>query len=565
MNTHTQERLQALLAQVYPAEQVGGLLHNIIALVNHYKSMMEQGETHQLSEKDVVLITYGDQVQREGEFPLQTLKRFLDEHTDGLITSVHILPFYPYSSDDGFSVIDYYEVNPDWGTWETIAELAKAYRLMFDGVINHISQESEWFKQFLAGDPRYANYFIEDDPAKDYSKVVRPRVLPLLHDYEDATGQTRHVWTTFSRDQVDLNYRNPQVLLQIIDLLLFYAINGAKLIRLDAIGFMWKENDSTCIHLPQTHNLIKVMRAVMAEAMPDLIFITETNVPHVENISYFGNGHDEAQMVYNFTLPPLLAYSLLNGTSEKFTAWAQSLEFPSNEVCFFNFTASHDGVGLRPVSGILNEAEIDILLSAAKANGGRVSYKTDADGGQSPYEINCNYLSLLCGAEKDTEQGVARMTLAQAVMLAFPGLPAIYFHSLVGSQNDLAGMERSGQNRRINREKLDYQQLEEELKTDPVRQAVWSAVQHLLRVRQQSAAFHPFGTFRFHDLSSSLITIQRFSPDQQEEVWLLFNLTAGRQEVHLPSGSYADLLYEEEAGTKQYLRAYEYRWLRKKV
>ena len=436
---------------------------------------------------------------------------------------------------------------------------------MFDGVINHISQESDWFKAFLAGDPRYAAYFIEDDPNKDYSQVVRPRVLPLLHDYVDANGKTRYVWTTFSRDQVDLNYRNPQVLLQIIDLLLFYATKGAQLIRLDAIGFMWKEDNSTCIHLPQTHDLIKVMRAVMVEAVPDLIFITETNVPHLENISYFGNGYDEAQMVYNFTLPPLLAYSLLNGTSEKFTAWAQSLELPSKEVCFFNFTASHDGVGLRPVSGILDEAEIDVLLTAAKANGGKVSYKTDADGGQSPYEINCNYLSLLCGAEKEVDQGSARMILAQAVMLAFPGLPAIYFHSLVGSQNDIAGMESSGQNRRINREKLDYDQLVNELETEPVRKAVWSAMQHLLRVRQQSTAFHPFGTFRFHDLSPSLISIQRFSPDQQEEVWLLFNLTTGHQEVHLPSGSYTDLLHEETAAAKQYLRAYEYRWLRKKV
>ncbi|MEL6660615.1 MAG: alpha-amylase family glycosyl hydrolase, partial [Bacteroidota bacterium] len=340
MNTDTQQHIQALLAQVYPAEQVDGILQNIIALVNHYQSMMQRDGVHQLSEKDVVLITYGDQVWKEGEYPLATLKRFMDEQAAGLINAVHILPFYPYSSDDGFSVIDYYEVNPEWGSWETIADLASGYHLMFDGVINHISQESEWFKQFLAGDPRYDTYFIEDDPNKDYSKVVRPRVLPLLHDYEDANGQTRYVWTTFSRDQVDLNYRNPQVLLQVIDLLLFYAMNGASLIRLDAIGFMWKEDDSTCIHLPQTHNLIKVMRAAMAEAVPDLIFITETNVPHLENISYFGNGYDEAQMVYNFTLPPLLAYSLLNGTSEKFTAWAQSLELPSNEVCFFNFTAS---------------------------------------------------------------------------------------------------------------------------------------------------------------------------------------------------------------------------------
>lgn len=557
-------RIQSLLSQVYPEAEVVFLLDQIPTVVDRYRSMIQLTE-HSMSEKDVVLITYGDQVQREGEFPLRTLQRFLDEQTEGLINSVHILPFYPYSSDDGFSVVDYYAVHPEWGTWDTIGDLATTYRLMFDGVINHISQESDWFKGFLARDPQYVDYFIEDDPNKDYSQVVRPRVLPLLHDYTDVNGQTRYVWTTFSRDQVDLNYRNPKVFLQVLDLLLFYASKGAKLVRLDAIGFMWKEDDSTCIHLPQTHKLIKAMRAVLAELVPDLIFITETNVPHLENISYFGNGYDEAQMVYNFTLPPLLAYSLLYGSGEKFTAWAQSLELPSEEVCFFNFTASHDGVGLRPVSGILNQEEIGILLQSAEANGGRVSYKTDADGGQSPYEINCNYLSLLCGSEQDLELGVARMVLSQAVMLGFPGLPAVYFHSLVGSRNDIEGMERSGQNRRINREKLNYDQLLAALTEDQVRHEIWPALKRLLTVRQHSTAFHPFGPFQFHDLSPSLIVIQRFSPDRQEEVWLLFNLTPSTQEVHLPEGIYTDLIDDTEMSTKQYVRAYEYRWLRKKV
>ncbi len=564
MEKQSLHRIQSLLEQVYPEGEVTSLLEQIPVLVDRYRSIIQVTE-HSMSEKDVVLITYGDQVRREGEFPLRTLQRFLDEQTEGLINSVHILPFYPYSSDDGFSVIDYYAVHPDWGTWDTIGEMASSYRLMFDGVINHISQESDWFKAFLARDPEYVDYFIEDDPNKDYSQVVRPRVLPLLHDYTDVNGQTRYVWTTFSRDQVDLNYRNPKVFLQVLDLLLFYAAKGAKLVRLDAIGFMWKEDNSTCIHLPQTHNLIKAMRAVLAELVPDLIFITETNVPHIENISYFGNGYDEAQMVYNFTLPPLLAYSLLYGSGEKFTAWARSLELPSEEVCFFNFTASHDGVGLRPVTGILDQEEVGLLLKSAEANGGRVSYKTDADGGQSPYEINCNYLSLLCGSEQDMELGVARMILAQAVMLGFPGLPAIYFHSLVGSRNDIEGMQRSGHNRRINREKLDYDQLVAELEEDNVRHEVWPALKRLLKVRQHSAAFHPFGPFQFHDLSPSLIAIQRFSPDRGEEVWLLFNLTPATQEVHLPEGIYTDLIDDAEMSTKQYVRGYKYRWLRKKV
>lgn len=560
MATELHQQLRELLQSVYAEEHVEMLLLEIPKLLEQYRPTINKTK-HELSEQDVVLITYGDQIQEPSTYPLLTLGRFLDEQTEGLINSVHILPFYPYSSDDGFSVIDYYQVHPDWGNWGIIQDMANAYRLMFDGVINHISQESEWFKGFLAGDDRYKDYFIEDDPTKDYSQVVRPRVLPLLHDYEDAQGQTRYVWTTFSRDQVDLNYRTPKVLLQILDLLLFYAAKGAKLIRLDAIGFMWKEDNSSCIHLPQAHRLIKVMRAVLAELAPDLIFITETNVPHLENISYFGNGYDEAQMVYNFTLPPLLAYSLLCGSAEKFTRWAQSLELPSEEVCFFNFTASHDGVGLRPVSGILEKEEIELLLESAEANGGRISYKTDTDGGKSPYEINCNYLSLLYGSSQDEQGGVARMILAQAVMFGFPGLPAIYFHSLVGSRNDIEGMLSSGHNRRINREKLDYAQLTDELVNDQVRSKIWNAIKELLRARRRSKAFQPFGAFQFHDLSPSLISIQRFSSDKEEEVWLLFNISPNTQEVHLPEGDYIDLLGNRPAEAKQYLRGYEFRWL----
>lgn len=556
------QRIRPWLATAYDASQTEQLLVDIDTLLNRYAALRER-PTRQLSECDALLITYGDQVQSTDEPPLATLKRFLDEEGEGLINSVHILPFYPYSSDDGFSVIDYYQVHPEWGDWPHIKKLGEGYKLMFDGVINHISQESAWFKDFLARKEPYTRYFTEDDPAKDYSQVVRPRTLPLLHDYVDADGETRYVWTTFSRDQVDLNYREPAVLLQILDLLLFYASQGARLVRLDAIGFMWKEDDSSCIHLPQTHNLIKVMRAVVGELASDLIFITETNVPHEENISYFGNGHDEAQMVYNFTLPPLLAFSLLQGNAAKFNAWARSLVLPSQEVCFFNFTASHDGVGLRPVTGILNEEEVEVLTSAAEVNGGRISYRTTSDGGQSPYEINCNYLSLLKGEGAEPDKGCKRMILSQAVMLAFPGMPAIYFHSLVGSQNDLKGMATSGINRRINREKLQLQPLQQALRNDSVRSTIFSAFKSLLRVRNACAAFHPLGRFSFPDYGDGIIAIERSSIDGDEKVLCLFNV---EEEPHriINTTAYTDLLTGADVDDMYTIESLGYRWLRVK-
>lgn len=548
------------LRSAYPEDTIPEILAGIAHLQQKYAG--QKAPSFQLSEKDVLLITYGDQLSRPGERPLQSLRKFMQEVVKGSINSVHILPFYPYSSDDGFSVIDYYQVNPELGLWEDIAALRESFHLMFDAVINHISQESDWFKGFLAGEEKYANYFIEDDPQKDFSKVVRPRVHPLLHDFVDTQGRSRYLWTTFSRDQVDLNFKNPKVLLHILDLLLFYVSHGAQLIRLDAIGFMWKEDDSTCMHLPQTHHLIKLMRSVVAEVFPDTIFITETNVPHQENISYFGNGYDEAQLVYNFTLPPLLAYSILTGNAEKFNAWAASLELPSKEVCFFNFTASHDGIGVRPVQGILSDTELQVLVDAATANQGLVSYKTNSDGSQSPYEINCNYFSLLKGVTGKEAMAIKRMIASQAILLAFPGVPAIYFHSLVGSQNDVAGVAQTGIKRSINREKLDYEQLLDELQqAGTARNIIFQQIQELLRVRNGHPCFHPFSDFSIPDFGKSFIAIERVAPSQDRKLLLLFNISAQKQSCQLPSGPYQDLLQGRLVEGTLELEPYEFAWL----
>jgi len=356
--SHTiSERLNAL----YTKEDAKKAYEGVKELVKKYKKRVKSTEYH-LSEKDTILITYGDQVQCINESPLETLKNFLDIHLKGVINSVHILPFYPYSSDDGFSVINYSEVDPKLGSWREIEEISTHYRLMVDGVINHVSQYSDWFKAYLAHDEEYKNFFLDVDPTIDLSAVIRPRATPLLSEFLDKDEKIHNIWTTFSRDQVDLNYSNYKVLLAVLDALFYYVEKGSTLIRMDAIAFIWKEIGTECVHLPQTHELIQLMREVLHEVAPEVIIITETNVPHNENISYFGSGEDEAQMVYNFALPPLLVHSVLHEDTQKLTIWAKTLTLPSDKVCFFNFTASHDVCGLRPVSGILSEEEIDALV-----------------------------------------------------------------------------------------------------------------------------------------------------------------------------------------------------------
>ena len=481
-----------------------------------------------LTQRDALLITYGDQVREDGVPPLQTLGEFLDEHAAGAVSGVHILPFYPSTSDDGFSVVDYRAVDPDLGTWDEVCGLSHRFDLMFDGVFNHVSAHSAWFEAFLRDDTPYRDWFIAIEGDPDLSQVVRPRALPLLTTFQTAAGPKR-VWTTFSADQVDVNAHDPDVLLALIDVLLFYVSRGARFIRLDAIAYLWKEIGTPCIHLPQTHRAIQLMRAVLDEVAPDVLLITETNVPHRDNVSYFGDGSNEAQLVYNFALPPLVLHTLATGDSTALTRWAATLDPPSGGVTFFNFLASHDGIGVNPVRGILSQPEIDSLVARAPAHGGYVSYKQNPDGSRSPYELNVSYFDALSdpAADEPEETQIRRFLVAHAIMLAMPGMPGIYFHSMFGSRGDRAGAEASGIPRRINRQKFGRSELERELADPSSRRArVLFELGALLRQRQASAAFHPAGRTEVLTTDPRVFAIRRTSPDGTETALCLHNASA---------------------------------------
>ena len=562
--THTiKERLEA----IYSQEDASEALILLKALIQKYKTKISSKEYH-LSEKDTILITYGDQLQRPGEAPLKVLNNFLDEYLKGIINSVHILPFYPYSSDDGFSVINYTEVDPKMGSWKEVEEISDEYRLMVDGVINHISQYSDWFKAYLAKDPEYANFFVDLDPITDLSQVVRPRATPLLSEFTDIEGKIHNIWTTFSRDQVDLNYANYKVLVAVIDVLFCYIEKGATLIRLDAIAFIWKEIGTSSVHLPQTHELIQLMREVLHEVAPEVIIITETNVPHQENISYFGSGEDEAQMVYNFALPPLLAHSVLNSDTDALTKWAQTLSLPTDKVCFFNFTASHDGCGMRPASGLLCEEEIENLVQNTIEHGGLVSYR-DTPEGKKPYELNCSYIDILSHPKDDKMLRIKRMLLTQAVTLAMPGVPGIYFHSLVGSKSYHEGVKLSGINRTVNREKFNYDRLVETLSDDnSIEKIIFTAYRRLISIRINEKSFNPFGSFEFLSVHKSVFAIVQGSLDEREYILALHNFSNQMISFSLPQSidaALCDLLSAQKISKENRvvsMQAYQVMWLK---
>ncbi len=517
---------------------------------------------HRLTERDSMLITYADQVQEPGVAPLEKFAQFAEEHLQELVSSVHLLPFFPWSSDDGFAVGDYCEVEPSYGTWTDITRLSKSYKLMFDLVLNHMSAESQWFRAFLANDERYREFFLTADEGADISQVIRPRTSPLLTKFHGAAG-AKNVWTTFSADQVDLNFRNPEVLLAILKVLLLYVNKGAHYIRLDAIAFLWKEAGTGCLHLPQTHRVVQLMRAVLDEVAPHVLLITETNVPHVDNVSYFGDGTNEAQMVYNFALPPLVLHSFISENALKLTRWAQSLALPSEHVTFFNFLASHDGIGVNPARGILSDGEIAALIGRTVEHGGLVSFKSLPDGSEIPYELNINYLDALSNpmAGEPVELAARKFLTSQAIMLSLQGVPGIYFHSLFGSRGDVEGARTSGSKRRINREKLDYRQIKAELEDlKSLRHAVFSEYSRMLEMRREHPAFAPTSPQRILELDSRLFVVLRHTRDGGERMVCLHNIS--QEEVRLASlggehGELRTLLQKVPA-----LRPYEFVWQR---
>lgn len=567
-------RLRAHLDRLYPTAQAADVTPRLVALCETFTVDHPDlaADRRLFDETDVVLITYADQVQEPGVPPLRTLRSFLTAHLRGVVTGVHLLPFYPSTSDDGFAVVDYLQVDPAVGTWHDVRALSTEVRLMVDAVVNHVSAESPWFTRWRAGDD-FDGWFLDIDPGTDLSTVTRPRPQPLLTPFETVHG-TRHVWTTFSADQVDLHYGNPEVLLTVTEVLLAYVANGARVIRLDAVAYLWKQLGTRCIHLPQTHEVIRLWRTVLDAVAPGTLLITETNVPHAENVSYLGDGGDEAHLVYQFPLAPLVLSAFHLADTTTLQDWATGLSTPSDTTAFFNFLGSHDGVGVRPAEGLLTPAEIDQLCRLATAHGGGVSYKADPDGGMSPYELNTVYFDALTEADsvEPLLVQVDRFLSAQSILLALAGVPGIYVQALLGSRNWQAGVAQTGRLRTINRRKFDRATLEAEL-ADPttLRHQVFTRLRDRIRIRIGERAFHPTGPQRVLPSAPGVFAVERVAPDGSSRVLCLHSVT-GRPQTHTvedAEGSYTDLVggrcYQAGPGGRMAvdLPAYAVRWLRR--
>ena len=488
------------------------------------------------SQRDALVITYGNSIIDGAFKPLDLLHDFLLRYLKGAINSVHILPFFPYTSDDGFAVSDFRAVNPQLGDWPDINRIAGDFTLMSDLVLNHVSSQGNWFNAYRQGQAPYAKFFFEASPDDDLSMVVRPRTTPLLQEVETSNG-TRHVWCTFSHDQIDLDFRNPEVLLEFLRIIRLHVDNGVQIIRLDAVAFLWKVVGSPSIHLPQTHAVIRLMRLLCDYAAEKIILLTETNVPKAENLSYFGKG-DEAHAIYNFPLPPLILHAMMSGSATYLHKWQRTMPPAPMGCAYLNFTASHDGIGMRPAEGVLPEVEKEKVIDTVRDLGGLVSMRALPDGGQSPYELNITFFEAMGGTFKGKDSHhFDRFICSQTIVMSLEGIPAFYIHSLLATPNDHAQVDHRGMNRAINRHRWDYPALQALLADPQTDQArALRALTGRLKLRGAQMAFHPNATqFTVSLEDPRVFGVWRQSLDRRQSIFTLHNVSD--QAVTVPTTS----------------------------
>lgn len=528
-------RLRDLLMRLYKHRDPEELAHAVTAAFwpeGHKPRGRARKPLNTLwSQKDALLITYGDSLMDGVYKPLDLLRDFLDQNLKGVVNGVHILPFFPFTSDDGFAVTDYTKVNPTLGDWPDISRIGEDWHLMSDLVLNHVSSQGTWFNAYRQGQKPYDEFFFEASPDDDLSMVVRPRITPLLQEIETANG-LKHVWCTFSHDQVDLNFKNPEVLLEIIRIIRLHVDMGVKIIRLDAVAFVWKEPGTPSIHLPQTHAIVQLLRVLADFAQEPVVLLTETNVPKAENLSYFGQ-LNEAHWIYNFPLPPLILHAMLSGDAHYLSNWMRAMPPAPQGCAYLNFTASHDGIGMRPAEGLLPDEEIAKMISTVMDSGGRASMRALPDGGTAVYELNATFFSATARTYKgDTDHHLARFIASQTIVMSLEGVPAFYIHAMLATENDLDGVTRRQMNRAINRHRWDYPELRALLK-DPAspQSQVLTALSDRLKIRAKQPAFHPNATNFTLALDDRVFAVWRQAPDRSQSIFALHNVSADTVEL----------------------------------
>ena len=543
-----QKKIRSILENIYklilPNKDINNLNEEIIQIIKNFNKKNPKKKII-ISEKTSLIICYGDVVYSNEKGSIKVFQSFFQKNLKKYFDTIHFLPFYPSSSDSGFAVKDHYKIEKRIGNWSDLKRISKYNNIMADIVINHSSARGLWFKNFLKRKKPGRDYFLTVNSKFNTSKVVRPRDHKLLKKIK-IFDKSDYLWRTFSPDQIDLNFKNPSVLLRFIKIMIHLINNGITIFRLDAIAYLWKENGTKCINLRQTHEIIKLLRIISNYLNVETVIITETNLPENENLSYFGNS-DEANWIYNFSLPPLLIHALLFENNSYLNKWSKNLPVTKLGNNYLNFIASHDGIGIRPTEGILNNKSLNNFLKRLKKNGSKFSYRKVQNKSKKVYEANITVFDALKKSDYDPQGKffLERYVAAHSIMISFEGIPAIYFNSLFGKSNDEAKYVITGNNRDVNRYKWNYKNITKKLSDNKTKQSIfYHNIVNLLSIRRKQKAFHPSGIRHNINLGPKLFCFKRESIDKKQSIICITNLSSKNQNAKLSKSlsNYKDLL-----------------------
>ena len=524
------DELRVSLREIYhehSEEEINSVWSQLLQILDPYYVNYETNELENESIWDsssAVLITYPDAIYRKDESTLRTLAEFFENRLSGLSSVIHVLPFLPSTSDGGFAVSNYEKIEETFGNWEDLKALSSKHKIMADLVLNHVSSSHPWVHQFMKSDEPGSSYIVAPSQTDIWEEVTRPRNSSLFTTLKTDKGFKR-VWTTFGPDQIDLDWSNPHIFLEFFKLLVRYINNGAEWIRLDAIAFIWKEPYTTCLHLDPVHSIVKLLNKCLNILKPSAVLITETNVPEKENISYLIDGN-EANLAYNFTLPPLLLEALYTGETDLLNNWLSNWNELPTYTSLLNFTSSHDGIGLRALEGIMEEKRMHNLLVESEKRGGLVSHRRMSNGQDQPYELNISWWSAMSHIGSDiTLFQFERFLLSQVFTLSLKGVPAFYLPSILASPNDIDTFRKTGQRRDLNREKFEANKLIERLNNfdSPASKNI-SYLSQVIKVRSRLKAFHPEAFMKCISSNiSNCVIIQRGS--DEDRVYVISNMS----------------------------------------
>ncbi len=557
-------KLHELLKTIYSnntTEEINFISNQLLQTLDDFseKSSYEEiSDKEKWNESHSVLITYADSIYKNGEATLITLRDLLSKHFGSLSKVVHILPFLKSTSDGGFAVSSYDSLEEKFGGWDDLKSISKNHVLMADLVLNHVSSSHIWVQQFIKSqEPGMSNVF-SPNQTLDWSNVVRPRSSSLFSQVNTEDGP-KHVWTTFGPDQIDLNWHNPKITFEFLNLIINYLSNGIKWLRLDAVGFIWKESGTTCLHLPKAHSIVKVLRILLNNLKEDGVLITETNVPQKENLSYL-IPDDEAHMAYNFPLPPLLLEAIITSRADILNSWISDWPILPKNTTLFNFTASHDGVGLRALEGLMNEQRIKDLLINCEKRGGLVSHRRLSNGEDKPYELNISWWSAMEDSSRDNHRfQFERFILTQLLVMALKGVPAFYLPALLASENDIKSFSMTGQRRDLNREKFKFENLLS-IFNNPESNANKNLkyLRKAMDVRAQSKQFHPCSEMKCLSKGrSDIVVIKR--DKGPESVFAIHNMTENKINYQLNDNDLPELI-NNNFNMRDFLTSNKYNW-----